>query len=110
MTQTVILCSLAKSIMVITADIRRIIGAAREKAHPHSVPASELYRQYLRSADAAVQLCTLSRGETSAVVFDCMRYALPTVVNAHGPMAELPEDCVVMLPDEFDDTELARSV
>ena len=29
------------------------------------------------------------------------------IVNAHGPMAELPEDCVATLPDEFDDTELA---
>ena len=36
-----------------------------------------------------------------------MGHALPIIVNAHGPMAELPEDCVAMLPDEFDDTELA---
>jgi glycosyltransferase involved in cell wall biosynthesis len=86
-------------------DTRQTIAAAPRKRI--RIGASALYREYLRSADAAVQLCTLPRGETSAVVFDCMRYALPTVVNGHGPMAELPEDCVVMLPDEFDDTELA---
>lgn len=91
------------------ADIRRIIGAApaRKRIRISGFAAPELYRQYLRAADAAVQLCALPRGETSAAVFDCMAYALPTVVNARGPMADLPEDCVAMLPDEFDDTELA---
>ena len=90
-------------------NIRQIIGAdpASKRIRIPSSSASDLYRQYLLAADAAVQLCTLSRGETWPAIFDCMGHALPIIVNAHGPMAELPEDCVAMLPDEFDDTELA---
>lgn len=68
------------------------------------------YRQYLAAADVAVQLRALSRGETSAAVLDCMNYGLPAVVNAHGSLAELPADCVVMLPDEFADEQLARAL
>lgn len=65
-----------------------------------------LYRKYMAAADAAVQLRALSRGETSATVLDCMKYGLPTIVNAHGAAVELPQDCVLQLPDEFSDVEL----
>ena len=61
----------------------------------------DLYRKYLHAADAAVQLRTLSRGETSGTVLDCMAHRLPTIVNAHGSLAELPLDSVLLLPDEF---------
>ena len=61
----------------------------------------DLYHQYLLAADAAVQLRTLSRGETSGAVLDCMGGAVPTIVNAHGSLAELPDECVVMIPDDF---------
>lgn len=64
------------------------------------------FRQYLAAADIGVQLRTLSRGETSAAVLDCMNYGLPTIVNANGSMAYLPDDGVIKLPDEFDDAEL----
>jgi glycosyltransferase involved in cell wall biosynthesis len=71
---------------------------------------AEQYRLYLAAVDAAVQLRALSRGETSAAVLDCMNYGLPTVVNANGSLAELPEDCVLMLPDDFTDGELAQAL
>lgn len=64
------------------------------------------FRQYLSAADLGVQLRTLSRGETSAAVLDCMNHGLPTIVNANGSMADLPGDAVWMMPDEFTDTEL----
>jgi len=48
------------------------------------------YQDWLLAADAAVQLRTDSRGETSAAVFDALAYGLPTVYNAHGSAAELP--------------------
>lgn len=70
----------------------------------------ELYRRYLEAADVAVQLRTLSRGETSGSVLDCMAYGLPTVVNAHGAMAELPEDCTWKIADRFKDRELAAAL
>lgn len=61
---------------------------------------------YLAAADVAVQLRTLSRGETSGAVLHCLNYGLPTIVNSNGSMAELPPDVLVMLPDEFADADL----
>lgn len=68
------------------------------------------FRHYLAAADMAVQLRTLSRGETSAAVLDCMNYGLPTIVNANGAMADLSTDAVWMLPDEFDNAELTHAL
>jgi glycosyltransferase involved in cell wall biosynthesis len=68
------------------------------------------FRQWLAAADAAVQLRTRSRGETSGTVLDCMNAALPVIVNAHGSMVELPTDAVWMLPDLFSDAELVDAL
>lgn len=68
------------------------------------------FRHYLAAADVSVQLRSLSRGETSAAVLDCMNYGSPTIVNANGSMASLPEDGVWKLPDEFGDKELAEAL
>ena len=68
------------------------------------------FRLYLAAADVGVQLRTMSRGETSAAVLDCMNHGLATIVNANGSMADLPEDCVLKLPDEFTDDELAQAL
>ncbi len=70
----------------------------------------EVFRQYLASADVGVQLRTLSRGETSAAVLDCMNYGLATIVNAHGSMADLDKQTVWKLPDEFSDEELIEAL
>ncbi|MBB3102473.1 glycosyltransferase [Azomonas macrocytogenes] len=67
---------------------------------------SILFRRYLVAADVGVQLRTLSRGETSAAVLDCMNHGLATIVNANGSMADLPDDGVWKLPDEFTDAQL----
>lgn len=71
---------------------------------------SAMFRQYLAAADVGVQLRTLSRGETSGTVLDCMNYGLATIVNAHGSMADLPREQVLMLPDEFSDAQLAGAL
>lgn len=68
------------------------------------------FRRYLAAADVSVQLRTLSRGETSGTVLDCMSYGLPTIVNIHGSMANLPDDGVWKLPDEFVDAELVGAL
>lgn len=70
----------------------------------------ETYRGWLVAADIGVQLRSLSRGETSAAVLDCMNYGLPTIVNAHGSMAELPADAVWLLPDAFSDAQLIEAI
>jgi FkbM family methyltransferase len=93
-------------------QLRRAIHSspARSRIRITGYVQPELYRQYLQAADIAVQLRTLSRGETSAAVFDCLAYGVPTIVNANGSMAELPEGCVMMLPEEFSTEDLARAI
>jgi len=61
-----------------------------------------VYHQYLQAADIGVQLRSVSRGETSAAVLDCMNYGLATIVNANGSMAALPTDTVWQLADHFE--------
>lgn len=68
------------------------------------------FRQWLAAADLGVQLRTLSRGETSGTVLDCMNVGLPIIVNANGSMAELPADCVWLMPDQFSDEELVEAL
>jgi glycosyltransferase involved in cell wall biosynthesis len=68
------------------------------------------YQLYLQAADISVQLRCTSRGETSGAVLDCMNHALPTVVNAHGSMADLPESAVWMLEDKFADADLVAAL
>ena len=68
------------------------------------------FRHYLAAADVGVQLRTLSRGETSAAVLDCMNYGLATIVNANGSMADLPNDAVWMLEDEFSNEALKDAI
>lgn len=70
----------------------------------------EEFRKYLTAADIGVQLRTLSRGEASAAVLDCMNYGLATIVNANGSMANLAEESVWMLPDEFSDEQLMEAL
>lgn len=70
----------------------------------------ETYTLYLDAADIAVQLRTNSRGETSAAVLDCMAHGIPTIVNANGSMTELPNDCVVLLPDDFNVIQLSDAL
>lgn len=68
------------------------------------------YRQYLAAADVGVQLRAQSRGETSGTVLDCMNYGLATIVNAHGSLADLPDDAVLKLADRFEDADLAAAL
>ena len=70
----------------------------------------DIFYNYLRAADLAVQLRTISRGESSAAVFDCMNNALPTIVNSNGSLSELPSDAVWKLPDKFECDELIRAL
>jgi glycosyltransferase involved in cell wall biosynthesis len=64
------------------------------------------FRDHLKAADAAVQLRTRSRGETSGAALDCLAYGVPVVLNANGPMADYPEDVVIRLSATFTDQEL----
>ena len=69
-----------------------------------------IFRHYLAATDVAVQLRTFSRGETSRAVLDCMSYGLPTIVNANGSMADLPDDGVWKMQDEFVEADLVEAL
>lgn len=69
-----------------------------------------VFQRYLQAADIAVQLRTLSRGETSAAVLDAMANEVATIANANGSMAGLPSNAVRMLPDDFSDAELIEAL
>ncbi|VVO30893.1 glycosyltransferase [Pseudomonas fluorescens] len=71
---------------------------------------SATFEHYLAAADVAVQLRSLSRGETSAAVLDCMNHQLATIVNANGSMADLPEQGVYRLPDAFSNAQLVEAL
>lgn len=70
----------------------------------------DAFHLYLAAADVGVQLRTLSRGETSAAVLDCMNFGLATIVNANGSMRYLDNSAVLMLPDEFTVRQLIESL
>lgn len=67
---------------------------------------TQQFKNYLKAADVAVQLRTLSRGEASGTVLDCMSHGLATIVNAHGSMVDLPEEAVHRLVDDFSQADL----
>lgn len=66
----------------------------------------ELFADYLIAADGAVQLRAGSRGETSGAVLDCLAHCLPLIINAHGAMAEWPDDILLKLDDDFTTPDL----
>jgi glycosyltransferase involved in cell wall biosynthesis len=68
------------------------------------------YQDWLAASDCAVQLRTQTRGETSASVLDCLMHGLPAIVNAHGAAADLPANSLAMLPDLFEDAQLADAL
>jgi glycosyltransferase involved in cell wall biosynthesis len=70
----------------------------------------EVYELYLQAVDVTVQLRTASRGESSRSVLDCLAYGIPTIINAHGTMVDIPSHAVVKLADRFSDDQLADSL
>lgn len=71
---------------------------------------SEIYCKYLAIADIAVQLRSLSRGETSRAILDVMSYGIPLIFNAHGTMSEYPDDLCIKLQDDFSNQELINAL
>jgi len=68
------------------------------------------YQDMLEAVDVAVQLRADTRGETSGAVLDCLAHGIPTIVNAHGAVTELPQDVLLVLPDAFSDQELVSAL
>ena len=85
-------------------------NALAEKVEVTGYVDKAIYDAYLRAADVAVQLRAFTRGETSKAVLDCLAHGIPTIVNAHGPMAELDEKAVVKLSEDPSVAEIANSL
>ncbi|MBF5090888.1 glycosyltransferase [Novosphingobium sp. NBM11] len=92
-----------------TADLERLARspAAGGRVEITGWADQSKFRRWLHATDLAVQLRTLSRGETSGTVLDCMNAGVATIVNAHGAMTELPRDTVCMLDDGFTAIDLS---
>ncbi len=70
----------------------------------------ETFKDYLSACDIAIQLRTMSRGETSRAVLDTLAYGIPTIVNAHGSMTDLPDDVVYKLDEKFKIEDLIKAL
>jgi glycosyltransferase involved in cell wall biosynthesis len=68
------------------------------------------FNDFLLASDIAVQLRTLSRGETSSAVLSCLAAGLPTIINAHGSMQEIDSECVIKLEDKFSQEDLVGAL
>ena len=68
------------------------------------------YADYAAACDTAVQLRSNTRGETSAAVLDCLLHGAPTIVNAHGANAEIGDELLLKIPDEFSIEQLAAAL
>lgn len=125
----VLLQAWAASALANDASCRLVfVGGRAEPDYAHQIDASierinngesisitgfatkETFTDYLAAADVAVQLRTLSRGETSGTVLDCLAHGVPLIINAHGPVSEYSDDILIKLPDEFSVTELTNAL
>lgn len=59
---------------------------------------SDRYDELLRTADLAVQLRSISNGEASAAVGDCLAAGIPTIVTDSGWTGELPPTAARRVP------------
>lgn len=91
-----------------TAMIAASAGAERIQITGFASP--ELFQSFLQAADVAVQLRTMTRGETSGTVLDCLAHGVATIVNAHGSMRELPDQVVCKVSDACTAEELANAL
>lgn len=91
--------------------LRLISGSeAAKRAEITGFATPEQYQTYLAAADAAVQLRSRTRGETSGAVLDCLGHGIPTILNVHGSSAEVPDDVAIRLPDTFDNQQLVDAL
>ena len=72
--------------------------------------ADDTYERYLCAADAAVQLRGVSRGESARTALDCLAHGLPLIANASDSLSALPDDALIRLRADFDDSELTAAI
>lgn len=68
------------------------------------------YESWLLRATCAVQLRSMSNGETSAAVADCLRHGIPTIVTDIGAAREYPAGVVSLIPVDSPPRQLAEAI
>lgn len=68
----------------------------------------EVYADYMACADMAVQLRTITRGETSRTVLDCLAYQLPLIILNTASFTEYPDDIMLKLPFDGAKVDVAQ--
>jgi len=68
------------------------------------------YRDYLRRATVAVQLRSVTYGENSGAVADCLAGGVPTIVSALGAARELPDSAVVKVGTDCTAEQLGHEI
>ena len=93
-------------------EIQDLIDDARLKGRVHITGwvDDQGFQTYLEAADMAVQLRTLSRGETSGTILDCLNHSLPTVINASGTMQDFSPEVVWKLEEDYSDGQLIEAL
>lgn len=96
-------------------ELERWRGRARDLglAEQVDIPGfaqSSAYEELLGEADVAVQLRTITNGEASGAVCDCLGAGLATIVTDLGWVRELPEDAVARVPQAASATRLAQEI
>lgn len=71
---------------------------------------AEHFQAALQASDIAVQLRQSSRGESSGALLQAWAAGLPTIINRHGPMAQLPAEVALALPEVPSDQEILQAV
>ena len=89
-------------------DTRRGARARRAALH-HRPSRAEVYLDWLRRAELAVQLRATFSGEASAAVGDCLACGVPMIVTDIGWMGELPGDVAYKVPVDVTAEDLAET-
>ena len=90
-------------------DLASELAPTVDTSIPGHLPTND-YKRLLRNTDVAVQLRTLSNGEASAAVVDCLASGVPTVVSDLGWAAELPANAVAHVPADCTPSQLVHTL
>jgi glycosyltransferase involved in cell wall biosynthesis len=79
---------------------------ARDRIHLVGHPDASTYQAYLAAADAVVQLSDRTCEKTLKGALDALDHGLALIINASDSIAELPDECLIKLPESFDNALL----
>ncbi len=68
------------------------------------------YRTWLDRAWVAVQLRSVTNGESSAAIGDCLAAGVPTIATAIGPNRAFPDDAARMVAVGADSSDVAEAI